>query len=234
MRIRTAVPTFAALVLGLILAQPAGLRAQESGSSSSASASQQAPRVTPPGVSDARLQGYRMSGIGLPWDGEFPSTFGRPLIFPPPIGIPFRAGDSVRLGMPGVQPGSGAADSAGPGQRQRERLRHIPLHRSVVVVSGDGGGTHQVEVIRGGRFAEAPDTADCARVRVRLASGTERTARVALSRLGVETLDEARSALRRQMEAKGVLTLSDLDGTSVSVPARLVRDLSVEGCDTGR
>lgn len=231
MGMRTAVPTFAALVLGLALAPSAGLRAQESGSSSSASVPQQAPRVTPPGVSEARLQGYRMSGIGLPWDGEFPSTFGRPLILPPPIGIPYRPGDSVRLGVPGVPPGAAAEDSAARGPRSRERLRHVPLHRSVVVVSGDEGGSHQVEVIRGGRYEEVErEGAGCVQVTVRLASGTERIARVALSSLGVETVQDARAALLGEMEARGVLTLPATDGSSLSVPARLVRGLDVEAC----
>ena len=233
MRMRIVVPILAALA-GLLV--PSGdLRAQESSSSSSsASTPQQAPRVTPPGVSHARLQGYRMSGIGLPWDGEFPATFGRPLILPPPIGIPYRPGDSVRLGVPGVPPGGAAEDSAARGPRMRERLRHLPLHRSVVVVSGEGETSHQIEVIRGGRYEEVgPEWAECVRVRIELASGTERTARVALSRLGIETVGEARAALLRQMEERGVLTLDDVDGTSLSVPARMVRGLVVGACGSG-
>lgn len=178
-------------------------------------------RVGPPGSSDARLQGYRMSGIGLPWEGDLSLRLGRPLVLPPRIGHRVDEPDTRREGA--------GMDSAGP---KRPRPFH-PLRRSVVVVSGTDGRAHSVEVIRRDRAPPPSDTAACVRVEVHLAAGTVRTARVALSRLGAADAGEARAVLRRRMEEEGVLTLTALDGTGLSVPARLIRRLAVEPCREG-
>lgn len=202
--------------MGAALALTLGLPAPGAAQNASGTA-----RVHRGAISDARLQGYRMSGIGLPTEGDWRLPVARPRVRPFSLGrvrsgadtlgrAPPPAPDSTAAGRPPPSPGVG---------------------RSVVIVAGPGHGRHAVEVIRAGRRTPAvPDSVRCVRVEIRLRAGTVRRARVALSRLGADGPREARRALRRRMEERGVLTLRALDGTGLTVPARLVRGVAVEPC----
>lgn len=221
--VKASPPTVLACVLALVLpgVVPRGAPAQTTAG----------PPPPPSLPADARALGYRMSGLGLRAESSIRLPVARSAV-PPHLFIPVR--------RPGAAPPGDSAAAVPPGRRRPpvaspDRSGEDGRPRRVIVFVSEGpeGPGRAVEVVHGGVAPGETIVRECARVRIRLQAGTVRTARLALDRLEAQGLEEVRSLLLRRMEERGVLSLVAVDGTRLSVPARLVDSLRVEPCGRG-